>query len=317
MMLNRGTKQCRAQALSLLAWNLVLGLNLSHAVPRKGFKHALQYMVMKSAPDLHEVPLGSVQMGISQARQRSTRVEPDDNLVSSIKRHGLLSPDLLRPLQGGRYELISGQRRYRAHELLGMDTIKALIVQDGMDDYKAKMISLTENVVRKDMKDADIIDSIDYLLDKYDSIPAVAEELGMGQDTVRRYVKKRKLPESVKKAIENNEYSTQQALRALRALGGNESTVEPDLLHETAKEMKKHSVPAQKSYLEIARHNPGMTPSEISDRTTEISSRHVVSLHVTNEQNRRIQKYKNDQDIDDDEEAVSDLVDRGLDAADA
>ena len=281
-------------------------------------------MLLKSLNGMSVLPINTeenirldkIEMGTNQARQRGTKVDNDDDLVISIKKHGLLSPIVVKRLKNARYELLVGQRRFRAHEILKKPTIRAYVIDKDLDEYETKKLSLIENAARKDMKHADYVDTIQIFMDKYNSTRTVAEELGLNVNTVRKYINFGRLPPEIQKDIRNKEYSTTHATKALKALGGDESTIDTEMLHKTAIEIKKLSPPAQKKFIEIKKKEPNTEPEKVAEKAKKRTETHLIEIEFTNDQQTRINAFKKKEDIETDSEAVSDLVDRGLDTAD-
>ena len=262
------------------------------------------------------IPLDMIDISTSQARQRGTKVDEDDDLVISIKKHGLISPVVVKRLEGGRYELLVGQRRFRAHEILKKLAIQAYVVNKDIDEYDAKKLSLIENVARKDMKHADYVDTIQIFMAKYNSTKTVAEELGLNVNTVRKYINIGRLPTEVQDDIRDKKYSATIAIKALKALGDDESATDVKMLRETAVEMKQLSPPTQKKFIEIKKNEPDTPLQQISEKAKERTETHKVMIEFTIDQQTRINAFKKKEDIETDNEAVSDLIDRGLDTAD-
>lgn len=123
------------------------------------------------------------------ARVTDRRVGIED-LVESIKKQGLLQPVVLLGSYGNPpYELIVGQRRFLAHKEMGAETIKAVFAKD-LDDWKARILSLGENMQRVELNHADKAKAITelYIHFKRDD-RRVAKELGLPLRTVRDYIK--------------------------------------------------------------------------------------------------------------------------------
>lgn len=273
--------------------------------------------IMKLIPsNSQDIPLDKIVLGSSQARQRDTKVDPDDDLVRSIQKHGLFSPVVVKQLEDGKYELLIGQRRLRAHEILKQPTIKAYVVAQHIDDYTAKMLSLNENVARKGMKKADLVDAVQFFMEKYNSTGVVAEELGLSPGTVRRYLNAARLPEEIREDIHNKTYKLDHALKALQALGDDESTVDVNMLRDTALEMKKLSPQGQKKFVEIKKREPESSLSAVAEKAKQRTETHQIDLKVTDDQLERIGTYKKREEITEDGDAASELIDLGLDAAD-
>ena len=263
-----------------------------------------------------DIPLDKIVMGSSQARQRSTKVDQDDDLVRSIRKHGLINPVLVRPTEDEKYELLVGQRRFRAHEILERPTIKAQVMDQHTDEYDAKMLSLIENVARKDMKKADLVDAVQFFMDRYNSTSVVAEELGLSTNTVRKYINIARLPEAIQADISKKLYTVDHALKALRALGDDESTVDIGMLREISSEMKKLSPQGKKKLIEIKKREPNLPLPTAVEKAKKRTETHKIDLRVTDDQLERISRYKKREEIAADEDAASELLDLGLNTAD-
>ncbi|MGY5147880.1 MAG: ParB/RepB/Spo0J family partition protein [Candidatus Nitrosopumilus sp. bin_7KS] len=265
--------------------------------------------------DTIEIPLEKISLATSQARQRDTKVEEDDDLVHSIRKDGLISPVIVKKLPDDNYELLIGQRRFRAHEILQKPTIKAYVVEKDIDEFEAKKISLVENAARKDMKHADYVDTVQIFMDRYGSTKTVAEELGLSVDTVRKYLTIGRLPEKIQEEVKAKNISASNAIKALDALGGDESTVDENSLLETAQEIEKLSPQARKKFVEIKKHEPTIGAPEAAEKATKRTELNEFTVEVTDDQLSRIDKFKKNESIDKTEDAAVELIDRGLDSA--
>lgn len=110
-----------------------------------------------------------------------------DELASSIRRQGLLSPPIVRSARNGRYEVLVGQRRLLACQKVGLDPVPCLL-RDDMDDADASAVSLVENVHRADMHPLDKARALKALHDRYGSYDRVAKETAWSVSTIRKYI---------------------------------------------------------------------------------------------------------------------------------
>lgn len=112
-------------------------------------------------------------------------------LQASLARYGMLEPVLLQPIpgkrQGHRYRLIAGFRRVTAAKALGWDTVPARVIARELSADDVVAVQLTENLQREGMRVRDIVTAIATLRDAGHSMRAIAEQLGMGESTVRLY----------------------------------------------------------------------------------------------------------------------------------
>ena len=265
--------------------------------------------------EIIEIELDKFSTGTSQTRQRDNEVTINDDLVTSIKKNGLLSPIIVKRQDGGKFEIVAGQRRFLAHKVLDKPTIKACILEGDVSELDAKRISLIENLVRKDMKRADYVDTVQWFMDRYNSTTTVAEELGIAPATVRKYLTIGRLPDEIKKDIDQKEYETRHALRALDALGGDESIVDASILREIAKELRKLTPQTQKKFVSIKKHEPGASVKDAVLKAKKRTQAYKFTVEVASDQYERIGAFQNREKLGTTERAVEELIDMGLEAA--
>jgi ParB family chromosome partitioning protein len=104
------------------------------------------------ASAVRQLPLGNIEPNPDQPRL-SIDQEGLNELASSVREHGVLQPILVRPLENGQYQLVAGERRWRASKQAGLDTIPAIVEQ--IDDDTALEIALIENLQREDLSPLD------------------------------------------------------------------------------------------------------------------------------------------------------------------
>src|SRR5436309_2261048 len=103
---------------------------------------------MPEIRELKEIPLKDLVIGKGQVRLSNVGKDLDE-LAESIRVVGLLEPIVVTPTEKpGQYEILTGQRRFLAHEQLKKDSILAVVLKEKVDPITAKIISLTENLVR-------------------------------------------------------------------------------------------------------------------------------------------------------------------------
>lgn len=122
-----------------------------------------------NAPKLRELDIADIDPNPDQARKVFDE-EQLQELVASIRRHGLQTPILVQRQPTGRYQIIGGERRYRAHKLLGLDRIFALLVEGNADE-----IGLIDNIQRVGLTSVEMARGFQSLKDKYNY---TNEELG-------------------------------------------------------------------------------------------------------------------------------------------
>lgn len=122
-------------------------------------------------------------------------------LATTISADGLGEPVLLRR-KGDGYELIAGERRWRAVKLLNHSTIEALVID--ADDAKTAILALVENLQREDLADFEVALGIKRVMDQFPQRSKLAEYLGIERSDLYRYLAFHSLPESVQERLRVN-----------------------------------------------------------------------------------------------------------------
>ena len=146
------------------------------------------------------LPLDCIRPNESQPR-RTFYQESLEELASSIRERGVLQPIVVRPMTGandGLYEIVMGERRYRASKMAGLTTIPALI--KNLSDEEAAADSLLENLQREDMNAVERARSMQALL-QFMSYDRVAKTLGVSETTIRRSLELLELPLAIQQEL--------------------------------------------------------------------------------------------------------------------
>lgn len=158
-----------------------------------------------------QVPL--VQIGANPDQPRKTFTESElSDLAASIKEKGVLQPILLRSVSNRPYlyEIVAGERRYRASKLAGLSEIPALIKT--MDDSNAMEIALIENVQRENLNPIEEANAYKNLMECCDyELPDVSRLIGKSESYIRNMLRLSSLPDSVKNLVEQGELSASHA----------------------------------------------------------------------------------------------------------
>ena len=134
-------------------------------------------------------------------------------LADSIREHGLLQPILVRPLSTGGYQIVAGERRWRAARMLGMDEVPVNIRE--LSDSETMQIAIIENLQRENLNPVEEAEGYRQLLDKYGMTQEkVAKMVGKSRSAIANAVRLLELPERVLKMLENGDISSGHA-RAL------------------------------------------------------------------------------------------------------
>ncbi len=156
--------------------------------------------------------------------------EPLQELASSIKEHGVIQPIIVRKV-GDKYEIIAGERRYRASQLAGKQTIPALIRD--IDDKEAAKIALLENLQRKDLTPIEEAKTYQTIL-KLDNITQeeLAQNLGKSQSAIANKLRLLNLDEEVQTALLNSQISERHARSLLTLTPENQRNLLSKIINE-------------------------------------------------------------------------------------
>lgn len=131
-----------------------------------------------------------------------------NSLAASIKQHGVLQPLLLRKI-GDKYEIIAGERRYKAANIAGLVSVPAIIMET--DDNTSAELAVIENVQRKDLNAMEEAQSYKKLADRGLTQEEIAKRIGVNQSTVANKIRLLSLDEEVQDALLNNKISERHA----------------------------------------------------------------------------------------------------------
>ena len=166
-----------------------------------------------------ELPLDDVLPNRFQPRIKFNE-ESINELSESIKEHGVIQPIVVRPV-GDRYEIIAGERRYKATTLAGLQTIPAIITD--LNDKDSAEVALIENVQRQDLTPIEEAISYKKILDMgYLTQENLAEKLGKNQSTVANKLRLLNLDEEVQEALLNEKISERHARSLLKLSNYND-----------------------------------------------------------------------------------------------
>lgn len=137
-----------------------------------------------------------------------------NELAASIKEHGIIQPLVLRKL-GNKYEIIAGERRYKAASIAGLTTVPAVL--SNIDDNKSAEVALVENIQRRDLTPIEEARSYKNLLDKgYLTQEQLAKKMGLSQSAISNKLRLLNLDIKVQQAILDNQISERHARSLLK-----------------------------------------------------------------------------------------------------
>jgi ParB family chromosome partitioning protein len=180
---------------------------------RRGLGRGFEVLVGGADAELAHLPVDQIHANLRQPRKRFEH-EPISGLADSIRAQGVIQPVVVRPrLQGG-YELIAGERRWRAAREAGLDTVPAVI--RSADDRETLLLGLVENVAREDLSPTEEARGYAVLMDEFElSLADVAERVGRSKSAVSNKIRLLELPDDVLDLVERHELSEGHARAVL------------------------------------------------------------------------------------------------------
>jgi|TARA_B110000483_G_scaffold243347_1_gene332645 ParB family chromosome partitioning protein len=165
--------------------------------------------------ELKHVPIELIQRGKYQPRT-DMHEEALEELANSIKKQGIMQPIVIRPISADKYEIIAGERRWRACQIAGLDTIPALIKPVG--DEAAIAMSLIENIQRENLNPIEEAVALKRLQDEFElTQQEVADAVGRSRAAVTNLIRLIGLSVDVRKMLEHGDLEMGHA-RALLSL---------------------------------------------------------------------------------------------------
>ncbi|MBR5085070.1 MAG: ParB/RepB/Spo0J family partition protein [Prevotella sp.] len=164
---------------------------------------------------INEIPIEQIEPNPNQPRRDFDPATLQD-LASSIRELGIIQPITLRQTSEGKYQIVAGERRWRASQLVGLKTIPAYIRT--IDDDSATQMALVENIQRDDLNAIEIALAYAHLLEQEGMTQEkVSERVGKSRVAVANYLRLLKLPAQVQMALQKHEIDMGHA-RALLSL---------------------------------------------------------------------------------------------------
>lgn len=176
---------------------------------------------------ISEVPVSKIKANPNQPR-REFAAEALNELAESIRQIGIIQPITLRKMDDGTYQIIAGERRWRASQMAGLSSIPAYIRT--ADDENMMQMALVENIQREDLNAIEIALAYQNLIEQYDlTQEKLSEKVGKNRATIANFLRLLKLPAQVQMALQNKEMDQGHA-RAL--LGLSKPSLQVKLFNE-------------------------------------------------------------------------------------
>jgi ParB family chromosome partitioning protein len=169
----------------------------------------------EGSSNLNEIPVNLIEPNPNQPR-REFDEEAMNELAMSIREVGLITPITLRQMPDGKYQIIAGERRWRASQIAGLAKMPAYIRT--VDDENVMEMALVENIQREDLNAIEIALAYQHMADTMGMTQErIAERVGKSRTAITNYMRLLKLPAQIQMALKNHEVDMGHA-RALLSL---------------------------------------------------------------------------------------------------
>lgn len=198
-------------------------------IKASGLGRGLDSLFYESSPKAEErSPLNTLKIGEVQPRINQPRKDFDpeglEELSASIAQHGLIQPVIVRRADAGFYEIIAGERRWRASKLAGLTEIPVIIID--ADDKKTAELSLIENIQRRDLNPVEEAMAYRELIGVYGlTQEELASRISKSRSAIANTMRLLDLPDAILAMVKSTELSAGHA-RALLSLPSADSMIE-------------------------------------------------------------------------------------------
>ena len=206
------------------------------------------------AEQTHTLPLSQIETCASQPRKRFDD-EALADLADSIREHGIIQPITVRKLSSGYYQIIAGERRWRAARLAGLSEVPVVIIE--ADDRKAMELAMIENLQREDLNPMEEAEGYRALMENYDMTQEeAAARVGKSRSAVANVMRLLNLSPAVRKLVEEGKLSGGHA-RTLLPLS-------PSLQEKTAETVLKNDLSVRQTEALVKKLNAAPAKKEPS-----------------------------------------------------
>jgi len=201
-------------------------------VSERGLGRGLGALIPRSGPGLREVPVDAIRPNPWQPRTNFDEHELEE-LAQSIREHGVLQPVLVSQRSDGTFQLITGERRWRAVQLAGMSTVPAMVKE--VTPQASLELALVENIQRRDLNPLEEAHAFRTLLDEHGlTQEQLGQRIGKSRVAITNTLRLLGLPEPVREALASGSLTEGHARAILMANG------EPQRLRLLERVLEQH-----------------------------------------------------------------------------
>ena len=271
---------------------------------------------MAKIMEYRDIPLDDLVIGKGQVRTQNPGKEIDE-LARSIEAQGLLQPIVVcKARNPNKWEILTGQRRFLAHKQLQRSVISAAIMDERVDEEQAKAISITENLIRRQLSGKELKDGVLYLYNRYGNIKEVVETTGLPYRKVQDYVKYPRLLPELKKLVDDGTVDINAAVKAQDASSDEEGEPDTEVAIKLAREMAPMSGAQRKKITEERKEHPEKSVDDVIEHAKSGARVTQITVTVTQDTHNALQQFAREEEANQDEAAASliqeALIERGF-----
>ena len=179
---------------------MALGRGLGSLIPAMTIKRANEEILVETGEQVLQIPINQIEPNPEQPRKNFSHLEMEE-LIDSIRECGIIQPLILTKIDSNQYQIIAGERRWRAAKVLELITVPAII--RSVKDNEKLSISLLENIQRKDLNAMEKAKGYQHLIDEFNlTQEQISKKIGKSRSSIANTLRLLTLPEQIQKAIE-------------------------------------------------------------------------------------------------------------------
>lgn len=267
---------------------------------------------MAKIVEYKDIPLDDLTISRGQVRTQDASKGIDD-LARSIEAQGLLQPIVVCPArEPGKWEILTGQRRFLAHKMLKKESIAAAVLDERAEEAEAKTISITENLIRRKLSGKDLTDAIVYLYNRYGTIKAVTEATGLPYREIRHHVRYPRLLPELKEMVGDGRLDVNVAVKAQDAATAEDyGNPDPEVAVKLAEEMASMTGPQRKKLAEERKKDPEKPVDDAIEAAKSGGKITQIVATVTQDTHTAVRRFAKQERTTQDEAAVM-LIEEAL-----
>ncbi|MBL7142030.1 ParB/RepB/Spo0J family partition protein [Patescibacteria group bacterium] len=192
-----------------------LGRGLGSLIPAKTIKKVDKEILVSTGEQVLQIPIEQIEPNPEQPRKNFSHLEMEE-LINSIREYGIIQPLILTRISQNQYQIITGERRWRAAKVLESKTVPGII--RSVKDNEKLELSLLENIQRKDLNPMERARGYQRLINEFDlTQERVGQKLGKARASIANTLRLLTLPEPIQKAIEQERITEGHAKALLSA----------------------------------------------------------------------------------------------------